>query len=208
MNKQGIRDQVIALLNRNDITNAIADTFIDQAVARIQRTLRIPPMEKSLVYTTTAENPGTLILPNDYLELKYLYVDTPASKYVLQYKDLDGFLRYPEITGGLPQYYTRIQGGLKIKPTPPAGSVIYMVYYGEIPDLVEDTDTSFLSEIAPDLLVYGALTYAADFYVDERKDAFENVFGRIYSEIMEQNAQMELSQQGIAVASAYSYSEY
>jgi hypothetical protein len=208
MNKQGIRDQVIALLNRNDITNAIADTFIDQAVARIQRTLRIPPMEKSLVYTTTAENPGTLILPNDYLELKYLYVDTPASKYVLQYKDLDGFLRYPEITGGLPQYYTRIQGGLKIKPTPPAGAVIYMVYYGEIPDLVADTDSSFLSEIAPDLLVYGALTYAADFYVDERKDAFENVFGRIYSEIMEQNAQMELSQQGIAVASAYSYSEY
>lgn len=208
MTKQGIRDQVILLLNRNDITNAIADTFIDQAVARIQRTLRIPPMEKSLVYTTTAENPGTLILPNDYLELKYLYVDTPASKYVLQYKDLDGFLRYPEITGGLPQYYTRIQGGLKIKPTPPAGSVIYMVYYGEIPDLVSDTDTSFLSEIAPDLLVYGALTYAADFYVDERKDAFENVFGRIYSEIMEQNAQMELSQQGIAVASAYSYSEY
>jgi hypothetical protein len=208
MNKQGIRDQVIALLNRNDITTAIADTFIDQAVARIQRTLRIPPMEKSLVYTTTAENPATLILPNDFLELKYLYIDTPVSKYVLQYKDLDGFLRYPELAGGPPQYYTRIQGGFKIKPMPPEGSVIYMVYYGEIPDLVEDTDTSFLSEIAPDLLVYGALTYAADFYVDERKDAFENVFGRIYSEIMEQNAQMELSQQGIAVAPAYSYSEY
>lgn len=208
MNKQGIRDQVIALLNRNDITNAIADTFIDQAVARIQRTLRIPPMEKSLVYTTTAENPGTLILPNDYLELKYLYVDTPVAKYVLQYKDLDGFLRYPEITGGLPQYYTRIQGGLKIKPTPPAGSVIYMVYYGEAADLIEDTDTSVFSEIVPDLLVYGALTYAADFYVDERKTAFEEVFGRIYSEIMEQNAQMELSQQGIAVAPAYNYQEY
>jgi len=57
-------------------------------------------------------------------------------------------------------------------------------------------------------LVYGALTYAADFYVDERKDAFENVFGRIYSEIMEQNVQMEMSQQGIAVAPAYNYPEY
>jgi len=208
MNKQGIRDQVIALLNRNDITNAIADTFIDQAVARIQRTFRIPPMEKSLVYTTTAENPGTLILPNDFLELKYLYIDTPVAKYVLQYKDLDGFLRYPEVGGSAPQYYTRIQGGFKIKPTPPTGSVIYMVYYGEIPDLVEDTDTSFLSEIAPDLLVYGALTYAADFYVDDRKVPFEEVFGRIYTEIMEQNLQMEMSQQGIAVAPAYNYPEY
>lgn len=208
MNKQGIRDQVIALLNRNDITTAIADTFIDQAVARIQRTLRIPPMEKSLVYTTTAENPSTLILPNDFLELKYLYIDTPSDKYVLQYKDLDAFLRYAELAGSAPQYYTRVQGGLKIKPTPPTGSVIYMIYYGEIPDLVENTDTSFLSEIAPDLLVYGALTYAADFYVDERKVAFEEVFGRIYSEIVEQNAQMELSQQGIAVAPAYNYPEY
>jgi hypothetical protein len=208
MNKQGIRDQVIALLNRNDITNAIADTFIDQAVARIQRTLRIPPMEKSLVYTTTAENPSTLILPNDFLELKHLYIDTTVAKYVLQYKDLDGFLRYPELSGSAPQYYTRIQGGFKIKPTPPTDSVVYMVYYGEIDDLIEDTDTNFLSEIAPDLLVYGALTYAADFYVDERKVAFEEVFGRIYSEIVEQNLQMEMSQQGIAVAPAYTFPEY
>ena len=47
MNLGNLRSHFIALLNRSDITNSLADTFIDQSIARIQRQLRIPSMEKT-----------------------------------------------------------------------------------------------------------------------------------------------------------------
>lgn len=209
MNKLGIRNQLIALLNRNDINNTLADTFIDQAVARIQRTLRIPPMEKMEIYTASEQTPDTLILPQDFLELKHLYITSIAqTSYTLQYKDLDSFLRYPESGGSRPMFYTRIQGSLKLKPAPAEGAETIMVYYGEIPDLVNDTDESWLSVLAPDLLVYAALSYAADYYVDERKGPFEETFARIYSELVEQATAIEMNQSGLAISPAYNYPEY
>ena len=83
-----------------------------------------------------------------------------------------------------------------------------MVYYGEIPDLVNDTDSNFVTEIAPDLLVYGALTFAADFFIDDRKDSFEQIAVRIFNEVQDQANQMEFAQEGMTVNTAYNAPEY
>jgi hypothetical protein len=194
MNKQGIRNQVKALMNRNDFTDALANTFIDQATARIQRTLRIPPMEKTEIYTVTESEPEVLVLPNDFLSIKFLY----ANSRLLECIDLGNYLALPE-SGGEPRVYTRVQAALKVKPFPAADTEITMIYYGEIPDLVQDSDTSWLSELAPDLLVYSALTFAADYFVDERKAAFEERFGSIYGELEEQSRILEMSQSALRV---------
>lgn len=194
MNKLGIRNQIKALMNRNDFTDALANTFIDQATARIQRTLRIAPMEKMGLYTITAVTPDTLVLPNDFLNVKHLYTGTS----VLEYVDLAKFLGTTTTTG-VPRIYTRIQGSLIVKPTPVVDSTIVLVYYGEIPDLVADTDETWLSVIASDLLIYGALTYAADYFVDERKADFEARFGQIYAELEEQGRLGEMDQSAIRV---------
>lgn len=199
MDKQGIRDQVKALMNRNDFTDALADTFIDQAVARIQRTLRIPPMEKVELYTITDVSPETLILPNDFLNVKHLYSDDT----LLEYVEMGKFLSTATSTG-IPKIYTRLQGTLKVKPTPTEDSTVTLVYYGEIPDLVEDTDETWLSAISSDLLIYGALTFAADYFVDERKPAFEERFAQIYGELEEQARIGEMDQSALRVQPAHS----
>jgi hypothetical protein len=85
---------------------------------------------------------------------------------------------------------------------------ITMVYYGEIPDLVNDTDTSFLSELAPDLLIYAALSYAADYYIDDRKQMFEDVAERAYNELMEQSYDIDMAQEGLVVSTAFNAPEY
>jgi len=200
MNKAGIRSQVSALLNRNDVTDALLDTFIEQAVARIQRTLRIPSMEKLQTYTITDVTPETLTLPQDFMSLKYLYVNDQ----VLEYVDLGKFLATLDAPGSIPRMYTRLQGALKVKPTPSPGTVLNMLYYGEIPDLVENTDENFLTIIAPDLLVYGALTFAADYFVDDRKATFEERFATIYTEIEAQAILSEMDQSALRVQPAYS----
>lgn len=198
MNKAGIRNQFLALLNRNDCTNELADTFIDQSVARIQRTLRVPPMERGELITTNKETGGTIVLPEDFLEMKYLY----AGGRLLEYVDIGRYLAAPSYIGA-PNVYTRIQGELKLKPTPPAGTEVTMIYYGEVPDLVNDTDDNYFTVAAPDLVVYGALTYAADYFVDERKPLFEETFARIYAELTEQALSLEMNTSGMAIAPAY-----
>jgi hypothetical protein len=57
-------------------------------------------------------------------------------------------------------------------------------------------------------LVYAALSYAADYYVDERKPAFEETFARIYGELVEQATAIEMNQSGLAISPAYNYPEY
>lgn len=204
MNKATVRSQLLGLLNRNDCTNEQADIFIDQAVARIQRTLRVPPMERVETYTVTEESPEMLSLPNDFLQLKHLYTSTGTIPFV----DLGTFLKAVDAPGNKPTMYTRVQGSYLLKPTPPVDYEITMVYYGEIPDLVNDTDSNFVTEIAPDLLVYGALTFAADFFIDDRKDSFEQIAVRIFNEVQNQAIDMEFAQEGMSVQSSYNSPEY
>jgi hypothetical protein len=200
MNKAEIRTQVQALLTRNDVTNDLLDTFIDQAVSRIQRTLRIPAMEKAVTYTVTDITPETLLIPNDFLSIKHLYIDG----YLLEYLDVGRFIQMSYgATTGTPRFYTRLQGQFQITPTPVKDSTVTLVYYGEIPDLVTDTDMNFLTEIAPDLLIYGALTFAAVYYIDERKPGFEAEFTRIYGEVEEQARIAEMEQSAMRIAPAY-----
>lgn len=204
MNKLGIRQQLSGLLNRNDATDAQLNVFIDQAVARIQRTLRVPSMEKVEIYTVGSTNQGVLSLPNDFLQLKHLYTSTGTVNFV----DLGSFVKTADAPGNTPTIYTRVQGSFLLKPTPPQDSQITMIYYGEIPDLVEDTDSNFLTEIASDLLIYGALTFAADFFIDDRKEYFEQVAVRIFNEVQEQANSMEFAQEGMAVSNSYNNPEY
>lgn len=204
MNKATVRSQLAGLLNRNDATTDQLNIFIDQAVARIQRTLRVPPMERVQTYTVTEESPEMLSLPNDFLQLKHLYISNNAIEYV----DLGTFLKTQDAPGNTPRLYTRVQGSFLLKPTPPKDLVITMVYYGEIPDLVNDSDSNFITEIAPDLLVYGALTFAADFFIDDRKDSFEQIAVRIFNEVQDQANAMEFAQEGMTVNTAYNAPEY
>lgn len=198
MNKSQIRTQFLALLNRNDCSNELADTFLEQSLARVQRTLRIPPMEKMATYSINDVTPETILLPSDFLNIKYLYCgDT-----LLEYVDIGRFLRHPQYVD-IPRIYTRIQGSLKMKPTPAEGTELLMVYYGEIPDLTTETSTNFLTEIAPDLLTYGALSYASDYFIDERKGMFEETYARVYGELVEQAQLTEMDQSSLAIGTPF-----
>lgn len=195
--KADIRKQFKDTLGRNDVSDDLANTFIDQAISRIQRTLRVPPMERIAPYTVTFDQPS-VILPDDFLSPRFFY----AGEIELTYLPIGRFLAMGQ-EFGYPRHYTRVGAELKLFPLPLDGTELNLVYYGEIPDLIEDTDTNFLCAIAPDFLVYGALCFAADHFVDDRKAAFEDGFTRIYNELQEQALLVELEQGGMAIRPAY-----
>lgn len=204
MNKAQIREQFTGLLNRNDLTTALANSFIEQGLAKIQRTLRVPAMEAQESITSNSTNGDTIILPNDFLNVKYLYSTTQLGTLMMDYKDVATFMAIPSSTGQ-PRWYTRIRGELKMKPYPQVGTPIDMVYYNEIPDLINDTDENFLTVIAPDLLVYAALTFAAQYYVDDRVKIFEEKYAEIYAEVEEQSRLVDMEQTSLSIAPAYYY---
>lgn len=200
MNKAQLRTQVLALLNRNDCTNATADSFIDLALSRIQRTLRIAPMERQEILTTNDVGDNLITIPSDFLSMKYLWCNDK----MLEFRDFATFLSIPD-TQGRPEVYTRVRGGLLIKARPPLGTEINMIYYGQFDDLTTDTSENALTNVAPDLLIYGALSFAADYFFDDRKPLFDERYASIYAELEEQSRMVEWDQSTMSVQPAYYY---
>lgn len=190
MNKGQIRAHFKALLNRSDCADALADTFIDQAISRIQRLIRIPPMERQQAYTINSAAPQeSIILPADFLEIIDIYFDNTSLSRVPMRTILE-MTKGNDV--GSPEFFAREQGSLVLYPRPTAGT-LYLNYYGQFSDLVADTDTNDLTSIASDAVTYGALAYAADYFIDERGGLFEQKLNTFLSELQQQANDAEAS---------------
>lgn len=188
MNKGQLRTHFLNLLNRTDCSNALADTFLDQSISRAQRTLRIPPMEKTATFTISTST-SAITIPSDFLEIiDFYHGNTNISRVPLSK------LVEMKVGGaqGTPKYFSRQDSEFLIYPYPTTGSVV-INYYASFPALVNDSDTNDLALIASDLIAYGALSYAADHFLDERKAAFESGYQTFMLELTAQSNTADVS---------------
>ena len=190
MNKGQIRTHFIALLNRTDCTNALADTFIDMAMGRIMRTLRIPSMEKQQTYAvSTASGITSVVLPDDLLETIDIFFEGRGLVRVPRHEMVE-YQR--EGTLGAPVYFPREQGTFLLYPMPTSGTV-YINYYAELPALSADSESNLLTILASDAITYTALGYAADYFLDERGQMFDAKGSLFVQEIQDQADKAESS---------------
>ena len=188
MNYGSIRTHFKALLNRSDITDALADTFIDQGIARIQRTLRVPSMETQNTYNFSAQT-TKVTLPSNFLEAIDIYYGS-GDLTRLPMREMQELAQGNET--GSPQYFTREGSSLLLYPQPSSGSLV-LNYYASFDEMATDSAESLLAQIAPDLIIYAALTYASDYYLDERSATFDNKYMTFMSELQEQANDQELT---------------
>jgi hypothetical protein len=181
MNYGQIRTQFKAILNRSDCTDALADTFISQGIARSQRVLRIPANEKSLATTVGPTFTGVAV-PNDLIEV--ITFDCDGKK--VNYLPVQRWLELDQDAAGTPEYWTRIGTNFKFKPLPTQGKILTLYYYGDFAAFTSDSTETALSVLAPDLIIYGGLGFAADYFLDERKDIFEQRYMMSAQELQEQ----------------------
>jgi hypothetical protein len=192
--------QFQSLMNRSDLKNnpSLASTFINNAILRLQRELRVPFMEKTIVYTIPAGWNGKLSIPSDLLELISLSVDSDKDGVIdmpLQRGQMKEVLAASEAfnAGSAPRVFTRKGGTWILGPSPAAGDQVEIYYFAEFAPLVAPTDTNTLSKIAWDAVVYGALSAACDYYNDERAKSFENRYGQITQMLQAQGDADELT---------------
>jgi hypothetical protein len=188
MNYGSIRTHFKALLNRSDITDSLANTFIEQGITRIQRSLRVPSMEKKINYGFFSET-TRINLPSDFLEAIDLYYDHTALTR-LPMAEMAAIKQGNEV--GTPAYFAREQGALLVYPHPASGEIT-LNYYATFTPMVADADESILAATASDLIIYSALTYAADYYLDERSPVFTDKYLGFMTEIQEQANDEETS---------------
>lgn len=202
MNKGALRVHFKDLLNRSDITDTLADTFVDQSISRIQRTLRIPSMEKQHVYNISAST-SLLVIPSDFLEIIDIYSGTTSLSRV-PINELLEFSSGGE--SGTPRHFAREDETLLIYPNPTSGSV-KLNYYAQFADMTSDTDENALALSSSDLIIYGALGYASDHFLDERGPLFEQKYQVFLQEIQEQAYTAEQSGTVQAIRPTYAYED-
>lgn len=196
MNYGDVQTRLVGLLNRRDLTDTLRDSFIDQSIQRVQRKLRIPAMEKTVI--ATVESYDGIAIPSDLLELKGLTV----SGYTLDHRSLAEVLPLEQIQG-CPRIFARQGPRWRLAPYPEDGTVVRIDYWAEVNALVNATDTNTLTLIAGDLIVYGALSYAADYFIDERASNFEARFQQILSDLQDQSDRDALAD--ASVSPVYSF---
>ncbi len=171
-NYSTLKSTIADYLNRADLTSQI-ETFIQFAEADMNTRLRCREQIVRAEATSSAEY---VQLPADWLEAINLHI--VGGQQPLRYITLDeaDIVNKEQIYVG-PHYYSLMNGAIEIVPAPAEDIDIEMIYYAKIPALSNQNTTNWLLTKAPDVYLYGALTHAAPFLMDDQRIP---VFAQIY----------------------------
>jgi hypothetical protein len=189
MNLGDLKTQFKGLLNNTVVSrnDALVATFINQAIMRLQRELRVPFMEKQILFTIPSDY-TKLSIPSDLLELIAIMVDEDQDgvmDYQLQRVDLTRVAKQSEYAS-VPRVYSRQGGSWVLGPRPREGDKVLIHYYAEFAPLTDDASENTCLKVAWDAVLYGALSFACDYLVDERAGGYEKRYTQIKDLLQEQ----------------------
>tara|TARA_R110002020_G_scaffold325377_1_gene540974 strand:- start:287 stop:931 length:645 start_codon:yes stop_codon:yes gene_type:complete len=168
-----LKDAVADWLDRSDLTARIPD-FITLAEARLNRDLRIRPMEvRSSMETTSGQR--YFNLPGGYLQMRNMQMNTnPITP--LEYITPEMLDRlYGSDTTGKPRAYTLIGDEIQLAPIPDSDYTVEMAFYEKFTPLGDGTSgtvtNNWLTLNAPDVLLYGSLLEAEPFIKNDERIA-------------------------------------
>lgn len=146
-------------------------TFIKSAEERIFKAVQLSLFRKNVSGTMTASN-KYLALPIDFLAPFSLSITNSSNHEFLLYKDVNfvqDFNTNPATTGA-PRYYAQFDNdNLIVGPTPDSGYTVELHYYYRPASLTAgaDSGTTWLSENAPQAMLFGSLIDAYTFMKGE-----------------------------------------
>ena len=194
-----VKTEFTALLNRRDATSTQITTFLQNAIRRAQRTMRVPSMEKGVDITVGSPFLG-LPIPADFLEL--IRITDPDGN-ELDNRDFTTVMKLSQDTG-ISRTFARRGSYWRLGPTPVEDAVYRVDYFGEFDEVSADADENMLTLLMPDTIVYGALVFACRHFNDKRLPVMEETYKQIMAEVSEQALRDELSG-GAVVSAAHPY---
>jgi hypothetical protein len=173
MNYSELRSFFLDLLNRDDCDDQKADLFISLGLRRVERLLRTPLQKYTHHYLGSDLQDGAFQVPSNYIGIVELRVDgMPVPRITAsQAMSKDG--------------YEFREGQFIFNFTVGPDSDISLEYYTEFDKTVSDMAYSTYSVVISDLVVYSALVFAADLFMDVRRDSFQNTLTGLVTEVQQ-----------------------
>jgi len=202
-----LKDAIADWLDRSDLTARIPD-FITLAEARLNRDLRIRPMEvRSSMETTSGQR--YFNLPGGYIQMRNIQINTnPITP--LEYITPEMLDRlYGSNSTGKPRAYTLIGDEIQLAPIPDSDYTLEMAFYEKFTPLGDGTagtvTSNWLTTNAPDVLLYGALLEAEPFIKnDERIGLWLNAYNGSIKKIQDADDRDRHSGSAMRVRNIYS----
>lgn len=166
-NKQGIRNSVKQWSQRKTIPDEVLNDFIELAMSRANRLLRIPPLEA--MTSISLSDAGNGQLPANFLEAISLSVEVEGDVIYLDRKSIleVDTLSNTSDQGYLPTSFARIGNYIKIAPWNLGDTYSAdLYYYYAVPPMNNDLDTNWFTLYAPEVLLYGAMSELSDYVRD------------------------------------------
>ena len=202
-----LKDAIADWLDRSDLTARIPD-FIALAEARINRELRIRPMEvRSTMYATVDQQ--YFNLPGGYIQMRNIQLNTNPTT-PLEYITPEMLDRlYGSTTTGKPRAYTLIGDEIQLAPIPDSAYQVEMAFYEKFTPLGDGSagtvTSNWLTANAPDVLLYGALMEAEPFIKnDERIPVWLNGYSNAINKLQQQDQRDRHSGSAMRVRNIYS----
>jgi hypothetical protein len=202
-----LKDAVADWLDRSDLTARIPD-FIALAEARINRELRIRPMEvRSVAYTASGQK--YFNLPGGYLQMRNIQLNTNPTA-ALEYITPEMLDRlYGSSATGKPRAYTLIGDEIQLAPVPDSAYELEIAFYEKFTPLGNGSagtvTNNWLTKNAPDVLLYGALMEAEPFIKnDERVPVWLNGYSNAIDKLQRQDKRDRHSGSTLRVRNIYS----
>ena len=147
----------------NVLSNAVIQPFIESIEDKVRRTVDLNYYRKYDTATLTVNNPF-LPLPSDWEATRYVQlIDGSDDRTFLIQKDISFMNEYwPDRTAtGTPKYYAMWdQDTHYVAPTPNAALTCELAYTYKPPVLSSTTTSNWVSQNAPNVLLYGCILEA------------------------------------------------
>lgn len=192
MNFGELRQHFKDNINRNDISDSLANFYIQSSLSRLGRRLRLPFQEVDAELTVLAN--GEAQVPADFLET--IDIAKKPNGESLNFVSLVEFRKSSD-----PSLYTRVRDKFRFKGVK-VGDKIDLVYYADFLPVSDPEDVNQIMQLAPDVVMLGACADAAIYFVDDRQQVFDGLFtGRVQE--IEDQAQTSTLRGGIFLGSEF-----
>jgi hypothetical protein len=173
-------------LARSDLADRLPE-FISLAEARMSRELETRSQEKRATAVTTSGD-EFISLPTDLRSIRLVKLNTDPVDVLDYASPKDYYEAYSTSGGGRPKYYTVIGAEIAMRPIPDSSYTIEIIYSENVSALSDANLTNTVLTRHPDVYLYGALSAAYIYLMDEARAAqYDGLFSRAIDEIKRDN---------------------
>jgi hypothetical protein len=199
-NRKGIADSIKNWSARKNLDDALINDFIELALSKANRALRIPPLE-NFTFMNPDTN-GLFTLPSNFIEVKELSYEREGKVVTLERKAIHEVEEQLHVSS-LPCFFARLSNTIQVAPYGQGEPTqLRLYYYYALPPLSSDSSENWFTLYAPEILLYGGLaelsSYTRDPESEQRWNAkFNEAVGVLQA--MEDRAEWKGSVLGISL---------